>query len=162
MGMAALLPGMIHMLELMQKQVDDFRAQLAALQNGTFTASPARPRDRVKSKRGRLPGPRPEAGTGELTARGTPLKASYWATLTAEERRAEMRRRAKVAARNGRPMKNFPQMKPGAISDMDKFRAKMRRAAKKSWAVLTPAQRTERVARMRAGRKPKVKMAGAA
>jgi hypothetical protein len=33
MGMAALLPGMQHMLELMQAQLDDFRRQLQGLQN---------------------------------------------------------------------------------------------------------------------------------
>jgi hypothetical protein len=34
MGMAALLPGMVHAVELMQAQIDEFKAQLAAMQNG--------------------------------------------------------------------------------------------------------------------------------
>ena len=34
MGMAAVLPGMVHMLELMQAEVDRFRQQLAAMQDG--------------------------------------------------------------------------------------------------------------------------------
>jgi len=51
MGMAAMLPGMVHMLELMQAEVDNMRAQLAAMQNGAIRRrGPGRPK--VEKKNG--------------------------------------------------------------------------------------------------------------
>jgi hypothetical protein len=69
MGMAALLPGMVHMVEVMAAEVEKFRAQLAALQQGS---APAR-------KNG---------------ARG----GSYGWPADPEARKAEMQRRQTVAA----------------------------------------------------------------
>jgi len=40
LGMAAMLPGMVHMLELMQAEVDRFRTQLAALQGAELQETP--------------------------------------------------------------------------------------------------------------------------
>ncbi len=71
MGMAALLPGMVHMLELMQAEIDKFRNQLAQLQEASEPAEERNPRK----------------------ARGL----SGW-PADPEERKAEMARRMKVAA----------------------------------------------------------------
>ena len=42
LGMAALLPGMQHMLTLMQESLDQMRAALGTTQNGAAPASPAK------------------------------------------------------------------------------------------------------------------------
>jgi hypothetical protein len=74
MGMAAMLPGMVHMLELMQQQVDDFRTRLAALQGQAAMQGSSRP-----ARNGRL--------------------ASGW-PADPEERSREMKRRMKVSKSN--------------------------------------------------------------
>lgn len=66
MGMAALLPGMQYALDQMQKIVDDFREQLATLQNGGGKKT-----IRIKDEK----------------------KSAYWANMTAEERSQEVKRR---------------------------------------------------------------------
>ena len=69
MGMAALLPGMVRMLELMQSEVDNFRTRLAAMQGeAAMTVRQSRP---PKKSRGGAQG---------------------WST-DPEERKAEMARR---------------------------------------------------------------------
>lgn len=150
MGMAALLPGFQYALELMQRQLDEFRATLAALQNG---AAPA------KRGPGRLRNaPLPVAGSGQLTARGTPLKKGYWAQFTPEERVAEMRRRREVQMANKAVHPRDPRH-PGHAE----WLRTVGKAAKKSWAKLTPAQKRDRLAKMAAGRngKPSVRMEAA-
>ena len=77
MGIAALLPGMVHAVELMQGQINEMKARLAALQDGA--AEPAR-------KVGR---PRKGTTAGVTVASGWPADP--------EERKAEMRRRQAVA-----------------------------------------------------------------
>jgi hypothetical protein len=65
-----------------------------------------------------------------------------------EERRREMARRRKVAARNKahqEPIETNPHKN-------EKFRATMRKTAKKIWANMTPEQRQIRLASMQAGR----------
>ena len=84
MGRAALLPGMTHMVELMQKHLDEFREQLADLQqNGDAKRGPGRP-----------------VGV----PLGRPQLNRYWASMTPEERSAEMTRRR--AVRNGEAAKS--------------------------------------------------------
>jgi hypothetical protein len=75
MGIAALLPGMQHMLTLMQGQLDEMRATLANLQNGGAR----------KKKLGRPPGTNAKSS------------ASGW-PADPEERSREMKRRMAVAA----------------------------------------------------------------
>src|SRR5689334_15436999 len=72
MGMAAMLPGLQYAVELMQKQLDEFRARLAALQNG----------------RARVCKP--------PTAKRVNGIVEYWARMTPAERRAEMKRRGMI------------------------------------------------------------------
>lgn len=93
MGMAALLPGMQHMLELMQAHLDDFKQQLAELQEP-----------------GHRPVGRPPGSTRAAGARGA------WAGMTAEERNVEMKRRRDVARglAKGKPRRN--PVKDSALS----------------------------------------------
>ena len=119
MGMAALLPGMVHMLEIMQQQVDDFRTQLAALQGGAVLqkAKPGRPPNAAKRRGG----------------------AMGWSS-DPEERKAEMKRRMKVAA----------QKKGQAVKS-----SKLSEERKAQWAALSPAKRKARLKAMIAGREKK-------
>jgi hypothetical protein len=72
-GMAAFLPGMQYMVELMQRQLDEFRAQLAIYQHGEAEAVPQR-----KQRKGSSGG------------------KTYWSKLSPEERSEEMQRRHEV------------------------------------------------------------------
>jgi hypothetical protein len=133
MGVAALLPGMQFMIEQMQAKLDDMRAMLAGLQTGE------RPR------RGRPP--------GSAKAEGA---RSAWAGMTAEERSIEMKRRFAV-----RMAKQTGKMHPRDPNHPkhQEFAAKVRKAQKRAWANLTPAQRKARLARMLAGRGKKQEQA---
>jgi hypothetical protein len=73
MGMAALLPGMQYALEQMHKLVEDFREQLAGLQNGS--------------------------GKTTTNKVGKKIATGYWDKMTPEQRSAEMKRR--MASRSG-------------------------------------------------------------
>jgi hypothetical protein len=79
MGMAALLPGMVHVLDIVQREVDGLREQLAALQG--------------HKKLGRPPKSAAPIGNTIVAA---PKRG--WSDDPAE-RKAEMRRRMKVAAK---------------------------------------------------------------
>ena len=99
-GIAAFLPGMQHMIDTMQRQLDHYRSMIRALENGGGPVAAKR--------RGRPPGaankPKqltaaPAAAPAAAKKRGgtSPQRIagikSYWANMTAEERSAEMRRR---------------------------------------------------------------------
>jgi hypothetical protein len=69
MGIAAMLPGMVHAVEILQAQIDAFKARLAGLQNGH---APEQSRRSVAN--------------GQNSQK-------YWSKLTPQQRKAEMRRR---------------------------------------------------------------------
>jgi hypothetical protein len=131
MGLAALLPGMKYMLELMQKAFDEKRDLLTALQEGIEAVTPKRI--------GRPPGAKNRIQSG-------------WPT-DPEERRIEMKRR--IAMRGKKPKLHPRDPKhPGH----DEWMAKMKSVQKKTWKNMTVAQRKARLASMAAGRKPAVKL----
>jgi hypothetical protein len=74
MGVAALLPGMVHMLERMQAEIDSMRAFLEVVDEHT-TAMPKRSIPRSNGVK------------------------DYWARMSPEERQAEMKRRVKLGMR---------------------------------------------------------------
>jgi hypothetical protein len=76
MGVAALLPGMVHMLERMQAEIDSMRAFLGVVDEHT-TIAPMPKRSRPHSN----------------------AVKSYWAQMTPEERQIEMKRRVKLGMR---------------------------------------------------------------
>lgn len=125
-GIAAMLPGMVRAVELLQAQIDDMRARLEGLQIGNTKSA---------KRRGR-----PPAATGELTVHGTPLKPGYWASMTAEERSAEMRRRRAVQEKN-------------KASQKAKFVERARKGGQNRWASMTVKERKAHLAAMQAGRK---------
>ena len=90
MGIAAMIPGMQHMIDLMQRELDAMRAQLAQAQNGGSALDAVR-----KYKRG-MP-----LWVEEEFARKSKATGGWWAKLTPEERSAEMKRR--YASRKDRP-----------------------------------------------------------
>lgn len=147
MGMAAMLPGMVRMVELMQAQVDELRAQLGQMQPPKKKMG--RPSKADLEQRAALDG---------TNLAGSPRAASGW-PADPEARRAEMRRRMQVAAaKNGQALvskvDNHPRS-PGHPGHA-KWVAKMKKTRKKAWAVMTEAQRKEQVQRMVAGRGLKV------
>lgn len=137
MGMAAMLPGMVHLLELMQAEVDRFRQLLEQA---------AAPKKRLG---------RPPKESYPPQERSSKI-ANYWAGMTPAERKREMKRRQEVAA-GKRPSNRKPAEKklhprdaghPGHAA----WLKKMRTSQKKAWNKLTPAQREERQNKMLAGR----------
>jgi hypothetical protein len=95
MGMAAMLPGMVHMLELMQAEVDNFRTQLAALQGQEAAADdlPQKPKD-ARARASGWPDD-PEERKAEMARRMKKAKMSKaakarWGSMTAKERKARL------------------------------------------------------------------------
>jgi len=132
MGVAALIPGAQWLLERMQRELDELREMLSELQAG---AAPRR-------------GHPPKDG---FNARGKPLaKKGLWASMTAEERSAEMRRRALVAQGKA------PSVQTGWRGrQYQKERAARPSGPANWWATATPAQKRKRLAAMEAGKKKK-------
>ena len=144
MGIAAMLPGMQHMITLMQRALDDMRATLA----------------RVQDRKANY-----EEEAGEATeATGNPVMSAqkkYWAAMTPKERAAEMRRRGMMGrakkqpttgklTKRGVPAKMHPRdpRHPGH----EEYIRKLGKVSKASWANLSPADRDARVAKTLEGR----------
>ena len=119
MGMAAMLPGMIHARELLDRRIQEMQAQLAALQSGGG-AKKQQQRD------------------------GTKIRA-YWASMTPEERSAEMTRRSMVGRRHispeGRANIAEAQRKRWAKTK-DARVARASAAAKARWSKMTKKERS--------------------
>jgi hypothetical protein len=132
MGLAALIPGMQRMIELMQHELDMMRERLTGLQE-------------PRKKTGRPP----KAIAGEKLASGWPADP--------EERKAEARRRMqnRDSKRRQRAAKAAKSMVSKDSPDHDKFRKKMKQAAKRRWANMSFKERKAKLAAMRAGRKQK-------
>lgn len=121
MGMAAMLPGMQYAVELMQRNLDDMRAQLAAMQNGDgdrelagMFAKPKRltPEGAAAISAAQKARWAEDGRSAPLTReRVASYQRGYWASMTPEERAAEMKRRmAKRRAKlNGGASPNHPQ-----------------------------------------------------
>jgi len=147
MGMAAMLPGMVRMVELMQTQVDELRAQLGQMQP-------------PKKKMGRPSKAdleqRAAADAGQLARSPRANGAASGWPADPEARRAEMRRRMQVAAaKNGQSLvkARFQPNHPRNVDHPDhaKWVAKMKKGRKKAWAAMTEAQQKEQVQKMVAG-----------
>lgn len=123
MGMAALLPGMQHMVELMQAQLDSMREQLGVMQ--------------MPQKMGR---PRKD---GKL--------ASGWSADPAERSREMMRRRmvARDTKRRERARKRENGQKPTMSAEQ---KEKLRASALKNWNALSPRQQKLKMKKMVAAR----------
>ena len=121
-GMAAYLPGMQYMIELMQHELDEFRNRLALLQE---MKEPVEGRKRGRPK-----------GSG----------GSYgWEGMTPEERSAEMKRRMQVHKR--KLLVTHPDH-----PDHAKWVAKMARLHRAVWAKKTKAEKEAWKAKMAAGK----------
>ena len=127
LGMAALLPGMQHMVTLMQEQTDQLRAELAAAMN--INEHPETPL--VAPRRGRPPG-----------VKEAEPRRSGWPD-DPEERKAEMARRKAVGASKKATHPRDPRH-PGH----DAWLKKLRAAQKKRWDGLTPAQQKAQLRKM--------------
>lgn len=96
MGRACLIPGMQHMIDLMQRELDSMRAQLAQAQSGGSAL------DAVREAKARGPyRPRTPLTAEQEFKRKAKATSGWWAKLTPEERSAEMKRR--YASRKDRP-----------------------------------------------------------
>ena len=151
MGIAALLPGMTHMVELMQGELDRMRAMLAGMQNGNGAKRPSRGTDEYRAydreahRRARA---RKKSDPGGLNAKDKPIRDSYWASMTAEERSAEMKRRQAIAA-------GKKKLHPRDVAHPEHaaWAAKLSKARKKAWARLTPEEQKAKLAHMAAGQR---------
>jgi len=126
MGLATLIPGMQRMMELMQRELDSMRAQLAALQA---------PKPRKVTTPGTVSRPR-KVSTG---ARGWPADPL--------ERSNEMKRRQRVAAAKRATHSSDPNHPNHAA-----WLKKVSNAAKSRWAKMSVRARKERLAAMQAGK----------
>ena len=131
-GIAALLPGMQRMIELMQRELDVMRSQLAGLQ--------ATPR-KIAGKRSVG---RPPVSLGGVAGSGWPSDP--------DERKLEAQRRMKVRAQN-------KATHPRDVNHPDHaaFVAKASAAAKARWGKMSVRARKERLALMAAAKVKKKK-----
>jgi hypothetical protein len=151
MGMAALIPGIQHVLDTIQRELDSLRTRLAAAQGGLALALPE-----SAPRRGRPPKKKAKAAAIATRSSGWPSDP--------EERKREMARRRRKALRNQAKTPKALHPRDVGHPEHDKFAAKSKRAHKKYWAGLTVAERKARVAAMVAGRTkrvPEVRLAAA-
>jgi len=145
MGIAAMLPGMVHAVEIMQTQINAMRERLALLESGA-------------PRRGGRPRTRP-AQADDTDARGVPLKSDYWRSMTPEQRSAEMRRRFAKRASSKATHPRDPEH-----PDHEAWARKTKRSNRKFWDSLSPRQRKQKIAAMAAARAakriPSVKLNG--
>jgi hypothetical protein len=133
MGMAAMLPGMVHMLEIMQNEVDNMRTQLAALQGqAAMTSQPKRkkPVGRPSGKSRGLSGwpADPDERKEEMQRRMSKWKTPHpqkqsalskrrkkaWAALSPAKRKARLA--AMAAGRKVKAKLNAPVVRMAAAS----------------------------------------------
>jgi hypothetical protein len=138
-GLAAMIPGMQHMITLMQRELDEIRATLARVQ-------------------ARQAGYEETADSPEKKGKGS-HQAAYWARMTPEERSAEMRRRGMVrgkskAKTNKLTGADLNRLHPRDVRSPrhESWLKKMRAANKRTWANYTPEQRAARVAQYSKGK----------
>ena len=142
-GLAALLPGMRRMIELMTKAYEEQHEKLARLQdNGTgLTRNGKKTRDR----------PNPE---------GQPKKkGGSWGSLTKEERSAEMKRRQQVAETNKRSRAQVAATHPRDPNHPKhaQWVKNLQKSSKAYWDRMSEAQRKGKTATMVAARVKAVK-----
>src|SRR4029077_11743405 len=140
MGIAALIPGMQRAIEVMQAELDKYRAILADAQNGRVRVLEGVAVEEAPAarKRGRPKGSAtvPAVAAVVKTNGGT---AGFWARMTSKKRKAVMARRVEVAragAAAAAKTKIRPQV-PGH-PEHAKWRPKARARLKKTWASYTP------------------------
>ena len=151
-GMAAFLPGMQYMVELMQRQLDEFRLQLAAMQGVE-----EKPRSNGHNNYG-WAGMTAEERSAEMKRRQAKRKKkrSGWNGMTAEQRSVEMKRRKAMAAAKKAPPQTAPKHPREADHpDHAKWLAKLRRVQKKHWNSKTKAEKDALIAKMTAASKAK-------
>jgi len=133
-GIAAYLPGMRYLMDQMAKLVGMLEAELAAAQQSQ--QNPAQPAQGA-ARRGR---PRKVITVPETPRRARDRAGAskgYWASMTPEERSAEMTRRMEV---HRQKLKHQRRSEAG------------RRTGKEAWRSLTVKQRKERIANMNVAR----------
>jgi len=133
MGIAAMIPGMQHMLEMMTAELANMRARLGMLQE------PAAPRKKLG---------RPKKGAPARVSAGK----SGWSDDPAERSREMKRRMAVAAKKKGIDAKGLHPRDVGH-PEHDKWLKATRRAHKAHWNALSFKERKERLERMKAGRK---------
>jgi len=118
-GRASLIPGMRYMIEQMQAELNRMTAMLQGFQETEESINPA------------------ETTTEEEAPRN-PRSANYWAKLSPEQRKAEMKRRmgkdtAAAAAKRAKITKSYwAKMSPEERSAEMKRRVKVRRLVKQN------------------------------
>lgn len=134
-GMAAFLPGMQYMVELMQRQLDEFREELAYMQG--LGGEPEAEPEPVAKKIGR-----PSGGAAK----------SGW-SADPKERKAEMARRMAVAATKKATHPRDPNHPKHA-----QWVRNLQKSSKAYWGRLSKAEKEQKLASMVAARsKPKLK-----
>ena len=132
-GMAAIIPGWQYAIDLLQQQLDAFRADLAARQQ--------------------KPGSKPNTNSGAL---------QYWARLTPKQRAAEMLRRGMtrtkhVSTSRKADTKAAPPTHPRdpLHPKHEEYLQKLRAGVRKRYKNMTPEQRKAQMASAIAARREK-------
>jgi len=135
MGIAAMLPGMQHMITLMQRELDAMRATLARVQARKSGETPLEEETERKHRYN------PSSGVAQR---------NYWARMTPEQRRAEMKRRGMVKKGVRKPKAKASRAKVD-VSKLHPRDARspkhaawletMRQGVRKRMAATTPEQR---------------------
>ena len=95
-GRAAIIPGIVKAIEALNELLNTIRIEIAASQ-GRASGLPVVKHQTAKRAKKLA---KELVGTVEKLAKQPVGRGSYWASMTAEERRVEMARRAKVRAKN--------------------------------------------------------------
>lgn len=151
-GLAALLPGMRRMIELMTKAYEEQHEKLARLQdNGTGLT-------RSGKKLGR---PRTTLAKADVGGEAIKSKSggASWANMTKEERSAEMKRRQQVAETNKRSRAQAAATHPRDPNHPKhaQWVKNLQKSSKAYWDRMSEAQRKGKTATMVAARVKAVK-----
>lgn len=174
-GLATKLVGLVHAKELLEREIENVRAQLDVAHNGgnarTFIEGPALHIGKSRGARGPWATMTPEERSVEMKRRMAKRKdkvvvkrssgalKGYWARMTKEERAAEMQRR--ILVHQGKA----PSVRIAA-DDLERLHPrdprsprhaawlkKMRKISKATWDNMTPEARQARLDSMRAAKR---------
>lgn len=161
MGRAMMLAGMRNAVRVLHEQIDQVERQLYVPppSNGVIKPSMQRTLAKIGIALPAEAEAAPVRRRGRGRGRRRKAAAGYWARLTPEQRSIEMRRRRAVSKAK-HPKASHPRY-PGHPGH-EEWLNNMRKATRKAWNNLTPAEREARLKKAQAGRyaksKPVIKM----
>jgi hypothetical protein len=152
-GRGATIPGLQRAIDILQEQLDLMKTEMYSIQGVLVERTRAHSdgmivTDDVVPVTRQLEAPKPKRGRPKKAAVVTVRKAAmkgYWASMTPEERSAEMKRRASVTAK-----KKNAKLHPRDEKHPDHaiWLGNLRKAVRKQWDGYSPAEKKRRSQKM--------------